>query len=140
MNCEGWSNEVGLDRSINWREDGSHVGMAVLVSGRLGLQQATTDRDWNRFARWVSRDGGVGSEMGLSLMKARTCAKESHGWMKVSWMERPWNERNIYRCCTYFEAMKKKKKKKVFLSFWRGQHVRCNFFFGKPYTLMLNRP
>ena len=47
----------------------------------------------------------------LSLMKARTCAEESHGWMKVSWMERPKNEWNIYRCRTYFEAIKKNKKK-----------------------------
>ena len=36
------------------------------MSGHLGLQQATADRDWDGFARWVLRDGGVGSEMGLS--------------------------------------------------------------------------
>ena len=34
----------------------------------LGLRQATADRDWDEFARWVQRDGGVGSEMGLSRM------------------------------------------------------------------------
>ena len=66
MNCEGWRNEAGLGKSSNRREDGSRVGMAVLVSGRLGLQQATTDRDWDGFARWVLHDGGMGSEMGLS--------------------------------------------------------------------------
>ena len=45
MNCEGWRNEAGLGKSSNRWEDGSRVGMAVLVSGRLGLQQVTTDRD-----------------------------------------------------------------------------------------------
>ena len=38
------------------------------MSGRLGLQQVTADRDWDGFARWVSRDGGVGSKMGLSRL------------------------------------------------------------------------
>ena len=41
MNYEGWSNKVGLGRSSNRWEDGSHIGMAVLVSGHLGLQQLT---------------------------------------------------------------------------------------------------
>ena len=42
--------------------------MAALMSGRLGLQQTTTDRDWDGFARWVLHYGGVGSEMGLSRL------------------------------------------------------------------------
>jgi len=59
VNCEGWSNEAGLGILSNRQEDGSHVGVAALVSGRLGLRQATTDKDWDGFARWVSRGGGV---------------------------------------------------------------------------------
>ena len=37
---------------------------------------ATTDRDWDRFARWVSREGGVGSKIGLSRMVATS----QHEW------------------------------------------------------------
>ena len=38
--------------------------------GEWSIGSATADRDWDRFARWVSRDGGVGNEMGLSCVVA----------------------------------------------------------------------
>ena len=44
--------------------------MATLVNGRLGLRQVTADRNWDGFARWVSRDGSMGSEMGFCCMVA----------------------------------------------------------------------
>ena len=70
MNCEGWSNEARLGISSNQREDGPQVGVATLVNGRLGLRQVTGDRNWDGFARWVSRDGSMGSEMGFCCMVA----------------------------------------------------------------------
>ena len=70
MNCEGWSNEARLGISSNQREDGPQVGVTTLVNGRLGLRQVTGDRNWDGFARWVSRDGSMGSEMGFCCMVA----------------------------------------------------------------------
>ena len=42
--------------------------MAASVSGHLGLRQATTNRDWDGFVRWVSHGKGVGNEMGFSCV------------------------------------------------------------------------
>ena len=70
MNCEGWSNEARLGISSNQQEDGPQVSVATLVNGRLGLRQVTADRNWDGFARWVSCDGNIGSEMGFCCMVA----------------------------------------------------------------------
>ena len=51
MNCESWSNEVGLGRSINQRHDGSYVAALVWPFGSTSRQ-----RDGSRVvAAWVAR-------------------------------------------------------------------------------------
>ena len=87
MNCEGWSNEAGLGRSSNRWQDGSRIGMAALVSGRLGLRQLTGTgtglQDGFRVmaawaTRWVSlawwrRHDVSNGKMGLSRLSVSLC-------------------------------------------------------------------